>query len=186
MLLCTLLTPFVEELLEHVHSELDGDNVPGLHWLHTGHVLLLLTPEGGAAEQVTLGTSIQQRLKQGAMLTNCSAETAVSITTLCWHCLWDPCDLWRLCVAFNCERKTSIEIETVFNVIVSLWLPNFTKINSHIFEYLVIMLGHSENYYNFHFNDPSFYNLQFMKYCDPKFWMLIFTIKTITDHLQIF
>ena len=52
------LTPLVEERLQHVLSELDDVDVPGLRGVHTGHVFFLLTSQLGVVEEVTIRAAI--------------------------------------------------------------------------------------------------------------------------------
>ena len=54
--------PLGKEGVEHALGQLDDVDVPGLHGLNTGDVILLLASQGGAVEQVALGASIQQGL----------------------------------------------------------------------------------------------------------------------------
>ena len=56
-------SPLSKEGVQHVLSELQGEDVPGLYLVDTGDVLLLLAPENGVAEQVAIRTSVQQGLK---------------------------------------------------------------------------------------------------------------------------
>ena len=53
-----VLTPLVEERLQHVLGQLDDVDVPGLRGVQTGHVIFLLTSQLGVVEEVTIGTAI--------------------------------------------------------------------------------------------------------------------------------
>ena len=60
----TVLSPLAEERLQHVLGELDDVDVPGLRGVQAGHVVLLLAPQLGVVEEVTVGTAIQETLEQ--------------------------------------------------------------------------------------------------------------------------
>ena len=58
------LTPLVEERLQHVLSELDDVDVPGLRGVQAGNVILLLTSQLRVVEEVTVGAAIEETLEQ--------------------------------------------------------------------------------------------------------------------------
>lgn len=53
-----VLTPLVEERLQHVLGQLDDVDVPGLWSVQTGHVFFLLASQLRVVEEVTIGTAI--------------------------------------------------------------------------------------------------------------------------------
>ena len=58
------LTPLVEERLQHVLSELDDVDVPGLRGVQAGDVIFLLTSQLRVVEEVTVGAAIEETLEQ--------------------------------------------------------------------------------------------------------------------------